>query len=239
VGEIGKNRIENKSEEMYHLKKKFMFKKHQTNYFTMKKGKYLYHICISLLLFIFLSVGCSNDKKKKNETTPKESQKISSELKYNPDQLFQSALNGDSGEVQKLLENGVNVNNRDQEGRTALMYAAFNGHDKIIETLLKYETDLNLRDNNGRTALMFAASGSSPNSVKLLLENGAKPNIQDKVEHFTALMFAAAEGQLENVKLLLQYGAQTNIKDIDGDDALTFADNNGHQQVVDFLKNLK
>ena len=85
---------------------------------------------------------------------------------------------------------------------------------------------------------MFAASGPFPETVKILLEKDAEPNIQDKVEHFTAFMFAAAEGQLENIKILLEYGANPNLKDVDGEDALMFAQNNGHTPVVEFLKGL-
>ncbi len=150
--------------------------------------------------------------------------------------LPEAALNGQTDEVQKSLERGVNVDTRDEDGRTALMYAAFNGHKEIMEQLIKKGAAVNLTDNFGRTALMFASSGPYPDAVKLLLTNQADPNIADKEEHFTALMYAAAEGQTEIVRILITYKADPKLKDIDGDNALTFAQNNGHPDIVKLLQ---
>jgi ankyrin repeat protein len=149
--------------------------------------------------------------------------------------FFEAALSGEEEKVINLISGGINVNSRDEDGRTALMYAAFNGHSALIDKLVKKEADVNLKDNYGRTALMLAASGPFPAAVKYLLDRGAEPNLVDNEEHFTALMYAAAEGQIEVVKLLLQYHADPSLKDVDGDDARTFALNNGHKAVADLL----
>ena len=58
----------------------------------------------------------------------------------------------------------------------------------------------------------------------------------DKEEHFTALMYAAAEGQTEVAKILLTFKADPKLRDIDGDNALTFARNNGHKEIVTLLQ---
>lgn len=49
-------------------------------------------------------------------------------------------------------------------------------------------------------------------------------------------MYAAAEGQIEAVRLLLTFKADPALKDIDGDNALAFAEKNGHQEVVKLLR---
>ena len=85
---------------------------------------------------------------------------------------------------------------------------------------------------------MMASSGPFPETVKLLLDHYADPDIADKEEHFTAIMYASAEGQLEVVRLLLAHNADPTLKDIDGDNALTFAANNGHPYVVELLKSV-
>jgi len=150
--------------------------------------------------------------------------------------IHDAALNGQPAEVLQSLERGVNVDARDEDGRTALMYAAFNGHKDIMEQLIKKGAAVNLTDSLGRTALMFASSGPYPDAVKLLLTNQADPNITDREEHFTALMYAAAEGQTEIVRMLITYKADPKLKDIDGDNALTFAQNNGHKELVKILE---
>jgi ankyrin repeat protein len=86
---------------------------------------------------------------------------------------------------------------------------------------------------------MMASSGPYPAAVKLLLDHQADPDISDNDEHFTALMYAAAEGQMEVVRILLAYRADPDLKDIDGDDAKTFADNNGHKEISALLQSLK
>ena len=52
-------------------------------------------------------------------------------------------------------------------------------------------------------------------------------------------MYAAAEGQFENVKILLSYKADPTLKDKDGDDAMQFAANNGHNEVAAFIRSFK
>lgn len=65
-----------------------------------------------------------------------------------------SLLSGKAEIVQFLLSNGADINAKDDEGRTALMWAAFGGKKETLQILLAYNADINLRDNNGRTALM-------------------------------------------------------------------------------------
>ena len=63
--------------------------------------------------------------------------------------------------VNVLLKSGVEFNNTDNYGQTALMFAAQDGHLKCLDLLLKAKADVNKKDNTGQTALMFAiASGS-------------------------------------------------------------------------------
>ncbi|HEX2967456.1 MAG TPA: ankyrin repeat domain-containing protein [Bacteroidales bacterium] len=151
------------------------------------------------------------------------------------DSLFEAALSGMKNEVIEIIDKGTDVNTKDEDGRTVLMYASFNGHSELINNLVLRGAKVNLQDINGRTALMLASSGPFPDAVKILLDHGADPNIIDKAEHYSALMYAASEGQLEVVKILLKYNADPYLKDIDGDDALTFAKNNGHRNVAELL----
>ena len=156
---------------------------------------------------------------------------------FNPGiSFYEAAMNGRHDLVMQYIEKGTDVNQRDSEGRTALMYAAYNGHIEVLMRLISKGADVNLQDNYGRTALMMAASGPFPQALKLLLDNGAMPDVADKDEHYTALMYAAAEGQLENVKILLSFKANPALKDADGDDAITFAVKNGHKEVAEILR---
>ena len=60
---------------------------------------------------------------------------------------------GDVKEVQHLLKDGVDVNVRDQHGRTLLM-RAHSDNLEMIQTLLNAGVDVNAKDSLGNTALM-------------------------------------------------------------------------------------
>lgn len=183
------------------------------------------------------------DCKTKNEKSKKSFQEVPETVTSgNPAvniSIHQAALDGQISQVKNLLTNGLDVNIVDEDGRTPLMYAAFNGHAEIINFLIDKGALINACDSSGRTALMMASSGPYPAAVKILLDHQADPNLIDKDEHFTALMFAAAEGQLDVVRILLANRADPSIKDADGDDAMTFARNNGHAGIVTLLTSYK
>lgn len=150
-------------------------------------------------------------------------------------EMTEAALYGKTEAVRSALAQGYDVNTRDMEQRTALMYAAFNGQSEIVQLLLEAGADVNAQDTGGSSALMFAASSTDAKTVQLLLDHGAKINMTDSGEHFTALMWAAAEGQLENVRLLLKYKADTTLQDVDGDTAESFAAKKGYTEIAKLL----
>jgi len=149
--------------------------------------------------------------------------------------LREACLQGLTAEVEKHIHSGIDPDAADEEGRTGLMLAAFNGHTDIVSMLLDHRATVNKSDFMGRTALMYASTGHFPETVEILLSKGAETNMVDNEEGFTALMFAAAEGNGQVVRLLLDHGANPDIKDIDGDNAETFARQNGHTEVADML----
>jgi ankyrin repeat protein len=192
------------------------------------------HLTTAVILLLVFFSACRNTAPAENRKPADNGQQTV--VKMADDSFFEAALNGDLEMVNAALTAGVSANQKDAEGRTALMYASYNGHIKLVDHLITKGADVNIRDKYGRTALMMAASGPFSETVKILLENNAWPDLVDNEERFTALMYAAAEGQMENVKLLLSFKADPTLKDIDGDDALTFALNNKHTGVADLIR---
>ena len=151
------------------------------------------------------------------------------------ERLSDAALQGNRKAVEAMLPN-VDVNATDEGGRTMLMLAAYGGHSTTVRLLCEHEANPNLRDANRRTALMYAASGPNLHAVEILLAHGAEVNVIDGDEGWTALMFAAAEGHTDIVRMLLDRGADPRLMDMDGESALTFAQNNGHEDVAAILR---
>jgi ankyrin repeat protein len=188
---------------------------------------------------ILITAGCMNSSNTATKSATPVHSEVTPVITAKDISIHEAALNGQLSLVSGLLSGGIDVDQPDQDGRTALMYASYNGHNEVIKKIIESKADINIQDNYGRTALMMAASGPYPAAVKLLLDHQADPNLVDKEEHFTALMYAAAEGQTDVVKILLSYRADPSLKDVDGDDALTFARNNGHNEVAALLALLK
>jgi len=138
--------------------------------------------------------------------------------------LFQAAGSGDLRMVRFLLEIGTDVNVKDKDGKTALMFTSdlwggvpVNAYLEVAELLLDKGADVNAEDKDGKTALMVASDRGRLEVLKLLLVKGADVNTKDK-DGKTALMVVSNNPEV--AKLLLDNGADVNAKDKDGKTAL-------------------
>jgi ankyrin repeat protein len=75
--------------------------------------------------------------------------------------------------VGELVKQGANVNDKDDDGQTALHKAAASGQKVMVVLLLALGADLTERDNKGRTALMTAANAGHAEVAKVLVTPSA------------------------------------------------------------------
>lgn len=78
--------------------------------------------------------------------------------------------------VNALLEKNADVNLKDVEGNTALMWAAYSEHDnpEIIRAILKRGAEINAKANDGSTVLSWAMKKGNTKTFSLLKQSGAK-----------------------------------------------------------------
>ncbi len=69
---------------------------------------------------------------------------------------------------------GVDVNQKLQDGSTALTLSAREGHKDVVELLLTKGADVNAKLEDGSTALTFATKNKHKNIVMLLSSKGKK-----------------------------------------------------------------
>ena len=77
-------------------------------------------------------------------------------------------------EVEAAMTNGIDVNAKDDNGRTALIEAAIYGRTEIAELLLQHGADVNAKDTKNRTALLWAVGNHNPQTAEVLLKYGIK-----------------------------------------------------------------
>ena len=68
--------------------------------------------------------------------------------------LFKDDESVDTKKIEAAIINGANVNAKNKDGKTALMWAADRGTTDGAEILLKYGADVNAKDTHGKTVLM-------------------------------------------------------------------------------------
>lgn len=81
-----------------------------------------------------------------------------------------------------MIENGADLNAKDNGGRTCLHYVAMKeGKPKDIRLagLITNQQNINIQDNDGNTALHFAAEDSSLKMVECLISIGADLSLRN------------------------------------------------------------
>ncbi|MBE6463512.1 MAG: ankyrin repeat domain-containing protein [Alphaproteobacteria bacterium] len=150
--------------------------------------------------------------------------------------LIEVCENGEKKDVEELIDKGADVNQKDEDGNTALMRASYWGYKEVVELLIQNGADVHSKSNNGNTALMRASYWGYKEVVELLIRNGADVNQKDE-DGNTALMRASCGGRKEVVELLIQKGADVNAKSVTGDTALIIAkDEKIKKAIIDAVK---
>ncbi|KAM5547832.1 hypothetical protein ABKV19_002011 [Rosa sericea] len=186
-----------------------------------------------------------------------------------PLSLCFAAIRGDDLLLHQLLRRGLDPNESDNNGRTALHIAASQGSENCVLLLLDYEALPNTRDSEGNVPLWEAIQNDHESIAKRLMDNGATLNAGD-VGHFactaaeqnrldllneivqhggdvtaprsngtTALHVAVSEDNIEIVKFLLDKGADIDKPDLHGWTARSLAEQQGHEEIKNLFQSSK
>ncbi|KAI3781881.1 hypothetical protein L2E82_11909 [Cichorium intybus] len=186
-----------------------------------------------------------------------------------PLSLCFATLRGDDLLLHKLLKKGLDPNESDNNGRTALHIAASKGSENCVLLLLDYGADPNCTDSEGSVPLWEAMIGGHEKVVGILADNGgmltsgdvgqycclaAEQNNLDllkkiiryggditrpKNDGSTALHVAVCEGNIEMVKFLLGQGANVDQRDGHGWTPRDLADQQGHEDIQTLFQSVK
>ncbi|KAH6855496.1 ankyrin repeat-containing domain protein [Chaetomium sp. MPI-CAGE-AT-0009] len=129
--------------------------------------------------------------------------------------LHMAAKRGHSGIIRFLLQQNVDINERDSDGLTALMYAAAAGHEEVAELLLAQGARLSDVDSHHRSALHWAALSRHADLLRLLLRHATSdPFLIDGYDDCgqTPLHTAVDMGFEPGVSILLEFGANVHSR---------------------------
>lgn len=150
---------------------------------------------------------------------------------------------GDSGLILALREKSmkafavlvnardINIDQRANNGDTALMIAAYNANKQAVETLLAKGAKVN---QDGWTALHYAAAIGDNDIVKMLVDKSAEVDAPSP-NKTTPVMMAARGGHIYTVKALLDAGADASLQNDSGMTAIDLARQGGHKDIVEGL----
>ena len=156
--------------------------------------------------------------------------------------------------VQELLNAGVDINTKDVEGRTVLIYLAYQEnrvprksaaaaetdflhYQKIIRLLFACSIDIEAKF-EGRTALHWAVSRGNTELVRVLLAYGEGKSADIHalaLRKKTALHLAAEKNFVEVIEILLKHGADHKATSDGAWTPLHNAADHGHSRVVQLL----
>lgn len=171
--------------------------------------------------------------------------------------LMEAALWGRLEIVRQLLAKGADVNQKTEDGSTALMEAVLRVDDvapaflEIAELLVAHNADVHARTKMGDSVLTLASLGGRTRACELLIQHGADVNAANNKGR-TVLMqtieygcqpssrawepFPRPKGNVETVQLLLAHGANVHARSHDGTTALQLAIEGDCPQVVEILR---
>jgi len=130
------------------------------------------------------------------DVNPSVQQRLDMKLRY-------TARTGNMQKVEKLINQGADVNEQNKSGETALMSAAEDGQRDVCELLIAKGADVNAQNyKTGDTALIFAALMGYKEVCQFLIAHGANLYAQGKYDD-TALQRAAQYDRPEICKLLI------------------------------------
>jgi ankyrin repeat protein len=135
-----------------------------------------------------------------------------------------AAMSGDRDAVRSLLKQGLDVNEAQGDGTTALHWASIKGDAELAQMLIYAGANVRATTRIGSyTPLYLAAKGGHSAVVAALLAAGADPKATTS-NGTTPLMIAAAAGDTRSMTSLIENGSDVNATDqAKGETALMFA----------------
>jgi uncharacterized protein len=151
--------------------------------------------------------------------------------------LMDAVIRNDAAAVKKLIAQGVNVSELDDNQDAPLVMAAYKGYTEIVKLLLEAGADVTAVDPGMKaTALHAAAYAGRAEAAKLLIAYHIDIDKQGPYNGYTALHDAIWQSNVETVEVLLNAGANLNLKSNSGQTPLDFAKSKKNPRIIALIE---
>lgn len=161
-------------------------------------------------------------------------------LKINEELFYKELLseNLDSAKIQKYIKKGIDLNKKDEKGKTILFTLVEKRKLEAIKVLLKNGADLTIEDRFRKTVLDEAVERSDGIMIRFLLDNGYSINHQNSAGR-TIFQDVALFGNNKVFQIFMNYNADFNLKDYSGKTVLFYAVEGGNLVILkDVINNI-
>jgi len=135
--------------------------------------------------------------------------------RYKRTALHSAAEYGAKEAVGFLIEQGANLNAKDENGNTPLHLASLRRHDEIVSLLIQAKADLNVLNQDAASPASLAAIYGTHQTMRSLLSQNAVRDFKDR-DGNTLLHLASYYGYPDKVRELLKYQPDVNAKNNEG-----------------------
>lgn len=151
------------------------------------------------------------------------------------ERMCRSAKHNDTFELERLIKQGHDVNQKHPLGWTPLHAAAFNGSESSVELLIEAGADINVREEFSTAFQTAQKKHMRSFDVMFMRDDDFSDRLHRNANFsgFTPLHYAVLGDSLACIRLLVNAGADPTLKDSSGHQAIEYA---GSTNIKDFLQ---
>jgi ankyrin repeat protein len=156
--------------------------------------------------------------------------------------FFYSCKHGDFKKVEEFLEMSppiVDIEEKNQNDKTAIIIASEEGHFKLVKFLLSKSANYEAQDDVGYTSLMYSCLNNHIKIVRILVYAGA--NVEE-INNYNerALFISCIKNHIEIVKFLIEESeANIEIKDINFQyPPIYYLNSDNQKKIKEFIENI-
>ena len=159
--------------------------------------------------------------------------------------LMEAVMGGEKTIVQILLTRSImDINAVDNHGESALWCAVIIGDTATVRLLIDHHAYVDKINKGGGTLVLEAVftlsrHQDSDDILRMVAQRSRYVNVMHRGHHLTPLQAAAKKGHVTAARILLEAGADKDLVNVNGDSAVTIAEENGCHDLVKLFADWK